>query len=373
MTARSIIPIAAYLALLAASSVRLYLRPLYDIDMLGYMGNALLEEEKDPARIHQRVYDEVATQLPPLVAQHFEGQEPEAPESQNASRRDRFRNAYHFAEFLPCFAIRPVYNQLLWLLSKTGISLVRASVLVSVVCYFLIGLLVFRWMELYVGGTAAALCAGLLMLSPPVSQIGRFTGTDCMSALFGLLSLYLIWGKRWLTAGLAVLLFSIYVRTDNVALAVPVILFGTWQKRIPVSHALVLAATALGSVLLINHFAGDYGLRMLYYRNFIGTPIAPAEMKAQFSVSDYRVAFRKGISDALGGFLIPFLLVGMAGIFRTRGLRSLVLVTLAYAVAHFVLLPNWQDRWFVILYLVMGLVGVSAAGVPSLETDSSRY
>jgi hypothetical protein len=370
MSARKIIPCVLYVVVLTCLSLRLYVRPLYDIDMLGYIGNALLEEQTDPVRIHQRVYREVATQLPAIVQQHFTGQEAGAPESQNASRKDRASNAYHFAEFLPFFAIRPVYNQLLWLLSKSGMSLIRASVLVSVVSYFLLGLLVFAWAEAYVGDTKAAFWATLLMMSPSTTQIGRFTGTDCTSTLVALLALYLIWERRLQAPGITVLLFSIYLRTDNVALAVPVILVEVWQRRIPYGSAAVLLAVAIGSVWLINHFAGDYGLRMLYYRNFIGTPIAPAEVSESFSASDYVVAFRKGISDGLSGLLIPFLLLGAVGFLRVRHVRTLGLVALTYAVLHFVLLPNWQERWFAILYLVMGLMAVSAAGdcLPEVES-----
>jgi hypothetical protein len=60
---------------------------------------------------------------------------------------------------------------------------------------------------------------------------------------------------------------------------------------------------------MINYFAGDYGLRMLYYRNFIGTPSAPGEMTVTFSFRDYLVAFRSGITLMTNRFF-PFLLSG---------------------------------------------------------------
>ena len=369
MTARKIIPASLYIMVLAASTLHLYFTPEYDIDMLGYMGNALLEQQTDPVRIHRDIYGEVTKFLPPIVQQHFRGQQADAPESQNASRRDRAVNPYHFAEFLPFFAIRPAYNHLLWLLSKTGMNLIRASVLISVGSYFLLGVLVFVWTAEYVEGLSAALFAILIMLSPPITQVARFTGADCISTLLALLSLYLIWEKRLLAPGVGLLLFSIYIRTDNVALAVPVILLGVWQRSIPTWKAAVLLALAVGSVLLINHFAGDYGLRMLYYRNFIGTPIAPAEATVSFSILDYEAAFRKGISGALSGVLLPFLIAGAAGFLRCKRLRPFAIVTLAYTFLHFVLLPNWQDRWFAVLYLACGILAVSAVGAPATETS----
>jgi hypothetical protein len=359
VTMRRVLPIVLYFLFLGALSLRFYAKPLYDIDMLGYIGNALLNGEHDPVRVHQRVYQEV-DKLPPVVQEHFKGIQADADASQNASRRDRAVNAYHFAEFLPFFAIRPMYNDLIWLLNKAGVGLVQAVVLVSVVSYFLLGTLLFVWVQTLVGNVWAALLASVVMLTPAVMQVGRFTGADGISTLFALFSLYLIFEKRFWVVGTAVLLLSIYIRTDNVALAAPVLLVGVWQKRIAFWKGAVLLAVAVGSVLLINHFAGDYGIRMLYYRNFIGTPIAPAEVKEAFTISDYLRAFRAGISDALNSSLIPFMVVGIIGFLASSRLRVLGAVTIVYSVLHFIILPNWQERWFVILYLVLSIIGINA-------------
>jgi hypothetical protein len=45
--------------LLGAVSVDLYRFPVYPMDILGYMGNALLMKHLDPAKIHELVYAEV--------------------------------------------------------------------------------------------------------------------------------------------------------------------------------------------------------------------------------------------------------------------------------------------------------------------------
>lgn len=103
--------------------------------------------------------------------------------------------------------------------------------------------------------------------------------------------------------GMALLLASIYFRTDFVVLAGPVILACWLQKRLDLWKAAVLSLIAVASVLCINYFAGDYGIKMLYYRNFVGVPIAPGEMTVQFSFRDYVAAFRSGITLAANSFL----------------------------------------------------------------------
>ncbi|HEV2698090.1 MAG TPA: hypothetical protein VGU90_08875, partial [Terriglobales bacterium] len=118
----------------------------------------------------------------------------------------------------------------------------------------------------------------------------------------------------------------------------------------------VLGTVAFGSVVLINHFAGDYGIGMLYYRNFRGTPIAPGEMTVAFSLSDYIFALRRGVTLALGSFFIPFLLAGLVGFAESHRSRALFASALSYSALHFLALPNWQERWFCLFYLSMGVV-----------------
>jgi hypothetical protein len=343
----------SYTVLLSLVSLHLYKNPIYSMDSIQYMGNALLMEETDPVIIHQKVYSEIKLRVPGVPQEQLLGYEPGAPQSQNDSRRERAMNPYRFAEFLPLFAIRPLYNQALWLISKTGLGLLRASIFLSVVPYFLLGILLILWLLRYVDMPLAFLMAFLLMISPPLTELGRDLGSDALATLLAFLSLYLIFEKELLTAGLAVLLASIFVRTDNVVLAGPVILACWLEQRIDFVKASALAVLALASALSINHFAGDYGIKMLYYRNFIGTPLAPAEMTVQFSFHDYLSAFRSGITLGTNSFFIPFLLVGIGGFFVAKKMRSVAAVALAFLLLHFIVLPNWQERWFGVFYLAM--------------------
>ncbi|MFZ0419578.1 MAG: hypothetical protein WAM04_15870 [Candidatus Sulfotelmatobacter sp.] len=134
-----------YILLLGGVAIRLYRMPIYSMDSIQYMGNALLMEERDPVRIHERVYGEVRRFVPKVEREGLLGHEVGAPEDQNKSRQERAANPERFAEFLPLFAIRPLYNQTLWLMSKTGMGLVRAGIFISVASYFFLGVLAFVW------------------------------------------------------------------------------------------------------------------------------------------------------------------------------------------------------------------------------------
>jgi hypothetical protein len=114
------------------------------------------------------------------------------------------------------------------------------------------------------------------------------------------------------------------------------------------------------------------GIRMLYYRNFVGTPSAPGEMAVNFSFRDYLMAFRSGITLLAGHFFIPFMLLGIIGLVLRSRLWAVATVATAYVVLHFLVLPNWDERWFGVFYLAMALCaatgnarGWSAQQVPT--------
>lgn len=335
-----------YGVVLAVISARVYHHPNYVMDAAQYMGNALLMEERDPVKIHSRVYAEIDRHVPKAARQALLGW----GVSPDESRQVRAHDPYRFAEFLPLFAIRPLYNQAIWLVSKTGLGLMRSVVLLSAVSYFLLGCLLFLWIRPYVDDLFGFAISLLVMISAPLIILGRDTTSDALATLVAITALYLIFEKQQLMWGFTAVLASIFFRTDFVVLAGPVILVCYLQRRVDFWKAAVLAVVAVGSVLTINHFAGDYGIQMLYYRNFVGTPIAPAETIVRFSFHDYLAAFRQGLGMLTRNFFIPFLLLGVISLASEKA-RPLLAVSLAYVVLHFLLLPNWEERWFGIFYL----------------------
>lgn len=339
---------------LGLSSFHLYRTPIYAMDSVQYMGNALLMEDRDIVSVHRRVYAELRLRVPETARRGLLGNDPGAPEDQNKSRQERARSPQRFAEFLPLFAIRPLYNQSLWLVSKTGLGLVRSAILISVASYFGIGILLFVWLKRYAGAMFGCALAFLLMISPPLTELGREMTSDAAATLVVFAALYLIFERRRLAAGLALMLVSLFFRTDFVVLAAPTLLVCWLERRIDIWKAGVLALLAVGSVLAINHFGGDYGIKMLYYRNFISVPVAPGEMTAQFTFRDYLSALRSGLTLAANSFFVPFFLLGILGLAAAR-MRTLFWVSMAYVVLHFIVLPNWQERWVALFYLCCGV------------------
>lgn len=199
-------------------------------------------------------------------------------------------------------------------------------------------------------------------------NLGRDTTADPLATLVAFASLYLIFEKRRLFPGFILLLASIYFRTDFVVLAGPVILACWLERWIGFWKGGVLCVLAIASVLCINHFAGDYGLSMLYFRNFGGVPVAPGEMSVHLSLKDYLSDLRSGITLIMESFFLPFLLLGSVGLVSRRML-GLFAVTLAYVWLHFMVLPNWQERWFGVFYLSMAVCAATVVGVANQSRE----
>jgi hypothetical protein len=330
----------------------------------------------DVVKVHSLVYGELRANIPPGAREHLLGIERGVAADPNNSAHDRSLNPYHAAEFFPCYAIRPLFIEALHLLHRAGLGLVRGLILISTLSYLGLGLLVFMWLKRYVSPIVAALAGLLLMISAPILSLGGHGTRDCLSTLVTFGGLYFLLVTPLLAPGFAFLLASIYIRTDNFLLAVLTIALFWLSHRIKAAHAISLSAVAIVSVWFINHFAGDYGLRMLYYRGFIGTPITPGEMVAQFSLNDYLRAARAGLG-LLKGFPLIFLLFGSISLIgcRQRNPIALALLTTLYAGLHFLIFPLPEDRYFGPAYIGIGILAIASAAsrVRNVDFELHRW
>ncbi|PYV95651.1 MAG: hypothetical protein DMG89_20675 [Acidobacteria bacterium] len=349
-----------FLLAITAVSLRPYLYSLYDMDMLGYMGNAVAMRGASIREIHDTVYADVLRSVPEATRAHLLGQDGQGPVSQIASRKDRFANAYHFAEFLPCFAIRPIFNELIYVLHyKLGIGLVRATIVIPVLSYWLLGIITFLWISRYSGHLLAVPLSLVLMLCPPLLGLARFNSPDALSCLFLMTGLFLILEQQNVSWGLVVVLSSIYVRTDNVLLVLVVLAYCAFSSRMLTKvQGLLLASVSVGSVLLINHFAGDYGMRVLYYRSFIEVPMAPGELVVDFGWKNYLSALRTAVSELANGYFFPFTFVGLLGLRSGSKRIALMAIVFAFFALHFLLFPSGQERFWGPYYLGMGITAI---------------
>lgn len=357
-----LLPALGFLIVVTLAAWRAYQYPEYSSDGFQYMANAVAMHGAHAKEIHETVYRDVYAGVPSNILNHLLGHDP-VETSQSISFRERAASAERFTEFLPCFAVRPIFNELVYVLHYwLGVGLLRAVVWIPVLSFWVMGWVALLWISKYTGWAAAAGLASVLVLTPSVWDLARSTTPDSLSALVLLVALYLILEKKLIAAGVVLLLVSVYVRTDNVLIALLTLAYLTWKRIIDVPKAALLAVVAVASVFVINHFAGDYGSAMLYYRAFVAIPIAPGEMTVHFGFHDYVTALRKGIASVIHESFIPFALMGAIGLVRraSTAIVALTLLASAYSAAHLVLYPEPEERFFGLFFVAMGISMASA-------------
>src|SRR5690348_12212564 len=109
--------------------MRAYHYPEYSTDGFSYMANAVAMKGASVQVIHQTVYAEAMAGVPAPEFKHLTGNDPSEVAYESNSFRQRAVNPYRFAEFLPCFAIRPIFNECIYVLHYwLGLKLLTALV-----------------------------------------------------------------------------------------------------------------------------------------------------------------------------------------------------------------------------------------------------
>jgi hypothetical protein len=305
-----------------------YLQPLPD-DFDRYMYEAIVRERQQSV---ETVYS---------LVKH------ENPRAENSSILD---SPDHMAKLEPLYAIRPAYIWLVALISDTGLPVQSTINLISAVALFGIGLLIFVW-------TGCALPSALLIASAPILVLGRMGTPDALSALVVLTGLWAI--TRGHLYGVALLLLSIWVRTDNVLLVLLVLLWLAGSRKLSWLLAVVLAIVAVGSVLIINHLAHSYGWVVLFRWSFLAGNRSPADVQAHLSIGEYATVLVHSL-EHIFGYVAIWLLIGLSAWRLSPSCRSLLGIAGLAAVAHFLLYPSAEDRYLIWAFLVAGIAFIDA-------------
>lgn len=321
----------------------------YSPDTVEFAGNVIALETSDASTIHHAAYDAVNREAPAIVVPHILGTDVATDET--AVRRDKYANPLHSVGFLPYFAVKPLYIESLNLVHKTGVGLVRSIAVVSSISFLGLAVLIFLWVRQENG---SLWIASILLLSPELRGLGEVTGPDALSVLFLLAALFSLFQSK-VALGLAFLMSSIWVRPDNALLAILVLAYLTFTRELRLWMGSLLALIALLTPLVINHFAGSAGWQALYLHTFY-TERAPGEFsKTAFTASDYLIALRSGIRAISSSTAIPYSLLGLLGYVLVPRMRAWISLCTAFAILRFFTYPNYEPRYYGIVFVVVGI------------------
>jgi hypothetical protein len=249
----------------------------------------------------------------------------------------------HLQELEPLYAIRPLYVELVALLSAF-FSIQNAINFVSAASLFGIGIIVLCW-------SRKPFLSALLMTAYPVLLLGRAGTPDALAGFLAILGLWLIQDRKSPFVALIVLFISLGVRTDNLLLLLGVLAWLVWGKRVASYYAGLSAILAIIVVLGINRWAGNYGWIVLFRYSFVAGRY-PAQIPHTLTLGEYLSPFASGVA-VIATRVSLWLLLGILA--YRRQANAVLLVCAAAVAAHFLMFPSPDDRYLVWAYVVVGI------------------
>lgn len=358
------IAVSVYALAVTALAVLSLQRPAIGWDALGYTGAILALEDDDAARLHARSYGYLRAALPPeKFAQIATG----GADANTSSYRQRvYADAHSFVQQIPFYAMRWLYIGPAYALYKAGLDPPTALVTVSTAAYVAIAALLLVWLAAHMPRSLAALLALLIAVNPLLLFVGRAPTPDALSTAVILWSLYFALERRRMGLCTLLLIASVFVRTDNVILAVMLLacfrFFGRDGRTVSgPAFALALAALA-GAYLGVNAASDNYGWRVLFHHQFIALLANPADLTVALSLEDYLGALRRGLGSLAHSGAPSFILLGAVAYLlplthehgRVAGVYDWILLLIGANMAiRFALFPVFLDRLFVVQYVMI--------------------
>ena len=149
--------IALYVVCIALLALREYKNQEYNWDMIPYMSIILSYDNADISSVHDTVYNTLKQQTP---ANDYNLLSDGGVEMRKHAARD----AGFFADQLPFYTVKPLYTRFGYCLYKIGVPLTKATLLPSIISYFLIGILICYWLKKYIHIFLALPLSILIML-----------------------------------------------------------------------------------------------------------------------------------------------------------------------------------------------------------------
>jgi hypothetical protein len=349
-----------------------FVRPVFNWDVLGYVGSARALETSDIQRIHEFAYASVRAAVPdttfaiiapdqqPAPAQAQPDHNPTVPEYRASMKSDPGA----FAEQLPLYQVRFMYIGLVFGLFTLGVPIVLATYAISGVSVC-IGLWLLGWMAKGRLQTSATLALSLLALVFGAITIGKLSTPDGLAFLGYMLCILLFINNRWESMPVAVLLIGL--RMDLVLFGAPFLLFCIFTNRFRRLWSIAAFVALCGLYMWIKWHYGYPGWSTMF-RFAIGEWVPhPLTSPASVTISQYVKALLIGIwSGANKPAFLVFVIIAAWGaglvVKRVRRessagsfLRSPVVAVLGlsilYVVVHFLLFPELQERFFLGSYL----------------------
>lgn len=303
-------------------------KPIYNWDMIAYMGVVEEYSVHDIEKVHNNVYHTLQTEVPADVYAGLTDHEDD--------RYECLTDANVFHDELSFFRAKPLYTILVFLFYKAGLPFVISTMVPSMIAGFAILLIAYSWLCSYFKKHLAFLATILLSLLPAFAELVRLSTPDALSNMLLLFATYLIAtdkSKRWLVF---VLGLSLLARVDNFIFIIAFVFYVFMNGKFKVDYRMMgIAVIAILGVL---------GIPMLFGDSFNWF----TKFAFLFSWSEYLHHWKVVVFDFRTSQYLLLLLLSIflyrSGDKKTMLIIKIIAVTFA---TRLLLFPSIQERFFV--------------------------
>jgi len=240
---------------------------------------------------------------------------------------------------LDYYRIKPLYIFIIKVLHNAGLSFVHATLIPSLLSFFLIGYIVFMWAIKVFKPEAAMIFSVILILTGPAITLARLSTPDPFSNLCLLVCLYRIYFSKkyfWTTV---ILLGSIIIRLDNfISVIVLLTLIRFWpDRKITAATYYILIGLAVFIAIGINYyFESDFW----WFRNFTYFQSTSAYLR---QVLVYFLSLSMSIFPAL--FLLAFFIFYYHTTSTDKKTGYILLAIASILLLRFFAFPSFDERF----------------------------
>lgn len=328
------------------------LKPHFNWDMIGYVASALHFKYSNIEELHKVVYEGLKNNMNSKT--FFE-----LTDSGNVYRQTMATNPHLFAQQLPFYEIRPIYNGLIYILYKLGINIFSATYYISVASTIIAIVVILK--------TFLAKVDSVLLLLIPVAlmsfgllSLAEYSTPDALTFMaLALFANFFVKSKENLI--LILLPILVLLRTDLVIFSILYLLYYLYLHKKHYAKIFLSGVISLFFYIAVNKIAGNYGWSTIFYFTLVHQINNPADLNLVVSLKDYVHAFAAGVYLALSDyrFLAYLLILSLNSILVVRFhkrlkeiniIRFFILIPLIYIIIHFLLFPVTWFRFFIGFY-----------------------
>jgi hypothetical protein len=349
-------------------------KPLYNWDMIPYVGIALLDAGQPASTLREKTYDVIKKSTAAEAHEFLLGGSEYKKDTYNRGADYRYMVANDskiFADQLPLYTVKPVYPALMSLLYRVGVNPVRASIAISATAYAAICLLLYVWISQWLNPALSLPIAALLSLNPILTPLAQLATPDALSVFVLLLGTFFVMETKSLRTGVGIFIASILIRPENIIYAFIFLAFLAAIRRLALTSCAIGLCVAFGIYFAETRLSQNYGWATLFYFTFIDWRILQGSATNSLGLSDYAYIYAKELFRLVfsrGAAFPVFALVCFGALLlkfdRPQPWRDpylhIVFLATVYAAARTAALPGEPDRALAFPYMLITIAFIHA-------------